>query len=380
MGERRPDGGRAHRRLAARPRPVLALLRPAVRVAGGQAAQRAPTRRWPSSSAAGCSRRDHAEHRPPAPRGRAPRRWSRCTGRSRRASCLDCGGAYPTRPRCVELLDADGAARPRCDCVAPLKPDVVLFGEMLPEDAMARGARAGRRGRPDALRRLVARGLSGGRAAAASTLDAGGRLALVTKGPTPYDATPRSSSTATSWTSWRRCWLALDVAERRSAASGDGSGRTPRSRAPSAARGQRRGVRAPRRRRHASRLVSSPSSAAFAAAPTGSRSARSAGAARPVARPARRSAPRAPRAAWRRPRAAAGVEVGSRAQRSSSPAQRRLAARRASRPAAPAGACIAAPRRPAPAGPGSSRRSASGPRPPARRCRSPRARRAPARA
>ena len=33
---------------------------------------------------------------------------------------------------------------PRCDCGAPLKPDVVLFGELLPEAAMARAERARR--------------------------------------------------------------------------------------------------------------------------------------------------------------------------------------------------------------------------------------------
>ena len=38
--------------------------------------------------------------------------------------------------------DADGV--PRCDCGAPLKPDVVLFGELLPERAMAAGHGAGR--------------------------------------------------------------------------------------------------------------------------------------------------------------------------------------------------------------------------------------------
>ena len=27
---------------------------------------------------------------------------------------------------------------PRCDCAEPLKPDVVLFGEYLPEEALAR--------------------------------------------------------------------------------------------------------------------------------------------------------------------------------------------------------------------------------------------------
>ena len=56
VGERRPDGGRPHRRLRARPGALLVLLPAALPVARRQAAQRAPTRRWPSSSAAACSR------------------------------------------------------------------------------------------------------------------------------------------------------------------------------------------------------------------------------------------------------------------------------------------------------------------------------------
>ena len=37
-----------------------------------------------------------------------------------------------------ERLAADAEGVPRCDCGRPLKPDVVLFGEMLPEAAMDR--------------------------------------------------------------------------------------------------------------------------------------------------------------------------------------------------------------------------------------------------
>ena len=89
------------------------------------------------------------------------------------ASCLGCGARYPlaeTRERAE--ADADGV--PRCECARPLKPDVVLFGEMLDEAAIGRASDARRRRRPAALHRLVARGLSGGGAAGA---DAGGRRA-----------------------------------------------------------------------------------------------------------------------------------------------------------------------------------------------------------
>ena len=53
------------------------------------------------------------------------------------ASCLACGATYPlaeTRRRFEET------GVPLCDCGRPLKPDVVLFGEMLDEAAMTRAS------------------------------------------------------------------------------------------------------------------------------------------------------------------------------------------------------------------------------------------------
>lgn len=53
------------------------------------------------------------------------------------SSCLACGAQYPLDVVQDRLDDApDGV--PRCDCGQPLKPDVVLFGEMLPDAAMDR--------------------------------------------------------------------------------------------------------------------------------------------------------------------------------------------------------------------------------------------------
>jgi NAD-dependent deacetylase len=74
-----------------------------------------------------------------------------------------------------------------CDaCGNPVKPDVVLFGEMLPERAMreAQGLAEGAD-----LILCVGSSLAVYPVAGlpAVTLDRGGRLALVTKGPTPYD-------------------------------------------------------------------------------------------------------------------------------------------------------------------------------------------------
>ena len=102
------------------------------------------------------------------------------------ASCLACGASYPlaeTRRRFGE--DADGI--PHCDCGAVLKPDVVLFGELLPADAIERATELAATARlmlavGSSLEVYPVAGLP------AETLAAGGQLALVTMGPTPYDS------------------------------------------------------------------------------------------------------------------------------------------------------------------------------------------------
>ncbi|MEW5936425.1 MAG: NAD-dependent deacylase [Candidatus Thermoplasmatota archaeon] len=53
-------------------------------------------------------------------------------GNLRNVVCLRCGSRYPTKER------VRGEGVPRCDCAAPLKPDVVLFGEPLSHDAISR--------------------------------------------------------------------------------------------------------------------------------------------------------------------------------------------------------------------------------------------------
>ncbi len=102
-------------------------------------------------------------------------------GSIRTASCLSCGASFSlaeTRQR-GEL--------PRCDCGQPLKPDVVLFGEFLPEEAMARASSLASSA---GLMLAIGSSLEVWPVAQlpADTLDAGGRLALVTMGPTPYDS------------------------------------------------------------------------------------------------------------------------------------------------------------------------------------------------
>jgi NAD-dependent deacetylase len=78
------------------------------------------------------------------------------------SSCLRCRLRYPLE-EVRSRQAADPAGVPRCDCGEPLKPDVVLFGEYLPAE------RARRRRRPDAVHRILARGLPGSRPAAANT-------------------------------------------------------------------------------------------------------------------------------------------------------------------------------------------------------------------
>jgi NAD-dependent deacetylase len=101
------------------------------------------------------------------------------------ASCQVDGTRYPlaeTRARFERA--ADGV--PRCDCGEPLKPDVVLFGELLDEAAMTR-ASALAAGAD--LMLCVGSSLEVYPAAGLPeiTLRAGGRIAVITKSVTPFD-------------------------------------------------------------------------------------------------------------------------------------------------------------------------------------------------
>jgi NAD-dependent deacetylase len=101
--------------------------------------------------------------------------------------CLDCGGRVH-HDRIVEMLEGGLLGAPECEaCISPLKPNVVLFGELLPEVAMNEAYALA-----SEADLMIAIGSSLEVYPVASlpdvTLDAGGRLALVTQGPTPYDA------------------------------------------------------------------------------------------------------------------------------------------------------------------------------------------------
>jgi NAD-dependent deacetylase len=100
--------------------------------------------------------------------------------------CLDCGGRVPLE-RVVEMIERDPQTAPECSaCISPLKPDVVLFGEFLPEDALRRAHDLAAE-----ADLMIAIGSSLEVHPVASlpgiALANGGHLALVTQGPTPYD-------------------------------------------------------------------------------------------------------------------------------------------------------------------------------------------------
>jgi NAD-dependent deacetylase len=102
------------------------------------------------------------------------------------SSCLTCAERYPldeTRAR----LRADERGVPRCDCGRPLKPDVVLFGEFLPAGALER-AHALAAGADVLL--CIGSSLEVHPIAQLPgiTRAAGGAVAILTQGPTPFDA------------------------------------------------------------------------------------------------------------------------------------------------------------------------------------------------
>jgi NAD-dependent deacetylase len=100
--------------------------------------------------------------------------------------CPECRGKVSLERVMEQLREACGA--PECPaCVAPLKPDVVLFGEMLPERAMSEAQALALEADlilcvGSSLEVYPVAGLP------AMTHGGGGRIALVTQGPTPYDS------------------------------------------------------------------------------------------------------------------------------------------------------------------------------------------------
>ncbi len=100
------------------------------------------------------------------------------------SSCQSCGASFSLED--VEpLFDEEGVAV-CAECRGPVKPDVVLFGELLSPDAMEHASALAR-----AADVMVCIGSSLEVYPVAGlpelTLSHGGKLAILSKGPTPYD-------------------------------------------------------------------------------------------------------------------------------------------------------------------------------------------------
>jgi NAD-dependent deacetylase len=105
-------------------------------------------------------------------------------GSIRSASCQACDATYAIA-EVEDLFDTDGVASCRA-CASLVKPDVVLFGELLPAAAMAEAEALASRADlllcvGSSLEVYPVAGLP------SVTLGRGGKLAIVTQGPTPYD-------------------------------------------------------------------------------------------------------------------------------------------------------------------------------------------------
>lgn len=101
------------------------------------------------------------------------------------SSCLVCGRQEPVAEVRARLA-ADGEGIPRCDCGEPLKPDVVLFGELLPEGALER-AYALAAGADVLLCIGTSLEVYPIAQLPGITRRGGGDVAIVTQGPTPWD-------------------------------------------------------------------------------------------------------------------------------------------------------------------------------------------------
>jgi NAD-dependent protein deacetylase/lipoamidase len=106
-------------------------------------------------------------------------------GSIRTATCPGCGARHELEQVLELLAEADAPACPACSEI--VKPDVVFFGELLPPEAISRAYELARAA---ALMLVVGSALEVYPIAGLpeETLVAGGKLAIVNRGPTPYDA------------------------------------------------------------------------------------------------------------------------------------------------------------------------------------------------
>ncbi len=105
-------------------------------------------------------------------------------GSIRTATCPGCGARYELRQVLELLTDADAPVCPTCGAI--VKPDVVFFGELLPPEAIDRAYKLARAA---ALMLVVGSALEVYPIAGLpeETLAAGGKLAIINRGSTPYD-------------------------------------------------------------------------------------------------------------------------------------------------------------------------------------------------
>lgn len=104
-------------------------------------------------------------------------------GNANRVVCLDCGRKGEAEP--VRERVRDGERPPHCECGGLLKPDVVLFGESLPDAIMAE---AQRRARESDVFLAVGSSLTVEPAASLPrTAATDGFLAICNLDPTPHD-------------------------------------------------------------------------------------------------------------------------------------------------------------------------------------------------
>ena len=116
-------------------------------------------------------------------------------GSVRNLICLACGARYP-REQVEELwVEEDGV--PRCSCGEVLKPDVVLFEEMLPEEAFAASVAA--ISEADLLLIIGSSMVVHPAASLPGHLPDSGRIAILNDEPTP-------------WGSEAELWLSGDIA------------------------------------------------------------------------------------------------------------------------------------------------------------------------
>ena len=105
-------------------------------------------------------------------------------GSIRSSTCLRCGARYSLDELLALLENAEAPICPACGAV--VKPDVVMFGELLPEAAIDRAQRLARETR---LLLVVGSGLEVWPVSSLpqETYDAGGAVAIVNRGPTSFD-------------------------------------------------------------------------------------------------------------------------------------------------------------------------------------------------